>query len=253
MIKGLYAASAAMLAGMDRQALVAHNAANLDTPGFKQVMTSIESWYETPVVQPGQTTANGGALFYLGNMGLGADAGREYTDFSSGPMRSTQNPLDFAINGEGFFRIKTPNGERLTRDGRFLVDAQGNLVTVDGNFILDSGGQPMKIPAGTNPNEIGVAQDGTMFINGKQSGQLGIVNFADPHKDLERAEQNTFKAIGSPVKTNLGTVNQGYLESSNVNMVKLMATTRYYESAQTVVQNQDELLGKAIATLGRIG
>lgn len=252
MIKGLYAAASAMLAGINRQQAIAHDVANMDTPGFKQVMTSLDEFKVTEILKTNPNALSDPVAF-LGMLGLGVESAQDSTDFSQGGLKQTGNEFDLAIDGAGFFRVKTPNGERYTRDGRFIKDAQGNLTTVDGNLVLNAGGQPIKLPDG----EAAVAADGTITVDGAAAGQIGIASFTDPKTQLTRDGDNTFAASGAPSGTDKGMVAQGYLEMSNANatqlMTQLVEVSRSYEAAQQMVQNQDELLGKTIASLGRIG
>lgn len=252
MIKGLYAAASAMLAGVNRQQAIAHDVANMETPGFKQVLTSLEDFMNTNVNIANPNDPNR-TFSKLGELGLGVESVPDTTDFTQGGLMDTGNPLDVALDGPGFFRVKTPDGERYTRDGRFLVDSSGSLITVNGYAVLNSSGQPIKLPDG----EINFADDGTISVNGDAVGQLGIASFNDPRKELVRDDNNTFAALGTPTGTEKGMVVQAYLEGSNSNaaslMTQLVQVTRSYEAAQQLVSNQDELLGKTIASLGRIG
>jgi flagellar basal body rod protein FlgG len=272
MIKGLYAAASAMLADVNRQGVLAHNIANMDTPGFKQVLISLNDFYETPVVHPPESaTVPAGVpvpamlpfsasprLSYLGKLGLGVENDPEETDFADGGLQSTGQALDMAIQGLGFFRVETPSGERYTRDGRFQRDAAGQMVTVDGYRVLDANGQPIELP---EDGILSVANDGTLFVNGEEVGRLGIAYFANPETDLVRDLPNAFAAAGTvleqpPEGQAAGVVVQGFLEGANVNpgqlMTQMVQVTRHYEAAQQMVQNQDELLGRTIASLGRL-
>lgn len=250
MIKGLYAAASAMITGVYRQQAVAHDIANLDTPGFKQILTSLVDFDNTSAyTQPKQNSND--STVYLGELGLGVMAAEETTDFTQGTLKLTDSPLDFAVEGPGFFRIRTPDGERFTRDGRFSRDATGQLVTVDGNLVLSSAGQPIKLPEG----DVAVSLNGSITVNGVASGTIGLAFFEDT-STLIRQDQNTFSSTATPATTGGGSILQSTLEQSNVDSAKLMAQmieiSRSYQAAQTMVQNQDELLGKAISTLGRI-
>jgi len=252
MIKGLYAAASAMLAGINRQQAIAHDVANLDTPGFKQVLTSLDDFKLTQILKT-NPNAMADPVSYLGMLGLGVESVKDSTDFSQGGLQDTGNEFDLAISGEGFFRVKTPAGERYTRDGRFIKDALGNLTTVDGNQVLNSSGQPIKLTDG----ETVIAPDGTITVNGVAAGQIGVASFKEPKNELTRDGENTFTATGAPTGTDKGPISQGFLEMSNANptqlMTQLVEVSRSYEAAQQMVQNQDELLGKTIASLGRIG
>lgn len=252
MIKGLYAAASAMLAGMYRQQAIAHDVSNLETPGFKQVLTSLDDFVQTGInqVDPNDPME---IVNHLGNLGLGVETVPDITDYQQGGLKSTGNPLDLAIDGAGFFRVKTPDGDRYTRDGRFLRDANGSLVTVNGFNVLSASGGPIKIADG----EVGIGPDGAITVNGTAAGQIGIFSFKDQKLELTRDGENTFAAKGNPTGTEKGSIVQSYLEMSNSNptqlMTQLVEVTRSYEAAQQLVSNQDELLGKAIASLGRIG
>jgi flagellar basal-body rod protein FlgF len=252
MIKGLYAAASAMVTGVNRQKILAHNAANVDTPGFKEILTSLDDFENTSVVFS-QDGISGSPMHYVGNLGLGVQSGPDVTDYTEGGLKSTGHAYDFSINGSGFFRIKTPSGERYTRDGRFIRDVNNNLVTVDGYQVLDSNGQAIKLPEG-DPQ---VSSDGTIMVNGAAAGKIGIAAFKDPGTSLVRDEHNNFSAKTQPDTTvTTGLVRQGYLEMSNVNpsvlMTQMVTVARAYEAAQQMVQNQDELLGQSISTLGRL-
>ena len=189
-----------------------------------------------------------------GTLGLGTQIGKDHIDFTGGAMQDTGNSLDFAIQGNGFFRIKTADGERYTRDGRFIRDANNTLVTVDGNKVLDSTGQEITLPEG----DVVAAADGTLTVNGTEAGQLGFGMFTNPDQELQHTEGNLFTGpAASTNTTDVAQVSQGYLEASNADpsqlMTQLVEVARSYEAAQKLVQNQDELLGKTIASLGRIG
>lgn len=250
MIKGLYAAASAMLANLYRHGLLAHNIANVDTPGFKQVLTSLDDFKETAVIYPPGPSAGLANLRWIGNLGLGVQTSSEITDFVQGGLRNTGHPFDLAIQGAGFFRIQTPDGERYTRDGRFYRDIDGNLVTVDGYQVLDDGGQPINLPQG----EFSVSPEGVVRVNGEIIATLGLAAFEDPSAELSRDGPNTFAAEGGATSDAVGSVVQGYLEMSNANpaqlMTQMIAVARAYEAAQKMVQTQDELLGKAINSLG---
>lgn len=250
MIKGLYAAASAMITGVYRQQAVAHDIANIDTPGFKQILTSMTEFDNTSAyTQPNQNSND--QVAFLGNLGLGVMAAPETTDFSQGTLKNTDSPLDLAISGSGFFRIQTPEGERYTRDGRFSRDASGQLVTVDGNLVLSSNGQPIKLAEGN----VTITENGAIAVNGTAAGTLGLAFFEDI-TSLTRDGENTFISSATPATTGGGTILQSTLEQSNVDSARLMTQmieiSRTYQAAQKMVQNQDELLGKAISTLGRV-
>jgi len=254
MIKGLYAAASAMVAGVTQQKILSHNIANINTPGFKQAMTSLDDFTDTAVeFSPGNITHSLREQ-YVGRLGLGVETTPEMTDFTPGGINMTGQPLDVALDGPGFFRVRTPDGERYTRDGRFLRDASNQLTTVDGFLVLDQNGQPIHIPDG----EISIGLDGTIKVNNQNVARLSLAAFKDPEVELQRDPNhgNMFIAARNPTSQVVGQVHQGYLENSNANpaalMGQLVAVARAYEAAQQMVQNQDELLGKTIASLGQM-
>lgn len=250
MIKGLYSAASAMITGVYRQQAVAHDIANVDTPGFKQILTSLTDFDTTNAYTQHLSNSNTSPT-YLGDFGLGVMASPETTDFTQGTLKTTESPLDFAIEGEGFFRINTAAGERYTRDGRFSKDANGLLVTVDGNPVLSSTGQTIKLAEG----DVAVSPDGTISINGTGNVKIGLAFFEDL-TTLTRDGDNYFASSATPTATGGGSILQSTLEQSNVDSARLMTQmieiSRSYQAAQQMVQNQDELLGKAISTLGRV-
>lgn len=253
MIKGFYAAVSAMVMNASRQQLLAHNVSNLQTPGFKQVLNSVQDFQNNPVLYSPGNLLGSRSLATIGEVGLGTVFGPESIDFTQGGLMTTGHPFDLAIQGEGFFSVQTPDGVRYTRDGRFIRDAQNQLVTVDGYRVLNSGGQPIQIPDGVVSFEL----DGRIKVNGAEIGQLGLVRFESPEDELERDQGNLFSAAGQPTGEGEVRIVQGGLEMSNANptqlMTQLVEVARSYEAAMKMVQNQDELLGKTIASLGRIG
>lgn len=252
MIKGLYSAVSAMVMNAARQQVLSHNIANLQTPGFKQVLTTVTDFMPAQAVYTNENTLNQN-IEYLGTMGLGTQISEEYIDYGQGALLDTGNPLDFALQGNAFFTVDTPDGQRYTRDGRFLRDADNTLVTVEGYQVLDDAGQPITLPDG----DVSVSPAGELSVNGTAVAQLGIGVFANPETDLQHTEGNLFTGPAASTSQDPAQVVQGYLEESNANpsqlMTQLAEVARFYEAAQKMVQNQDELLGRTIAQLGRIG
>ncbi len=252
MIKGLYSAVSAMVMNANRQQVISHNIANVQTPGFKQILTTAQDFMQNQSVYAnGNLQAN--PVEYVGTLGLGTQLGEEFVDYGQGTMQSTSNPLDFALQGNGFFTVKTPDGNRYTRDGRFMRDADNTLVTVDGYQVLDDAGQPITVPDG----EVSVTPDGAISVNGTVAATFGIGVFANPETELQHTEGNLFTGPAASTGEDVPQVVQGYLETSNANisqlMTQLVEVGRSYEAAQKMVRSQDELLGKTIASLGRIG
>jgi flagellar basal-body rod protein FlgF len=267
MIKGLYSAVSAMITGLDRQALITHNAANIDTPGFKQIMMTMEEFEQTGVFTAQKSTnpasAFGGKvgfdenrfvdINYVGSHGLGVETALEETNLTQGALLNTEEPLDLAIEGSGYFKLQTPDGIVYTRDGRFNLNANREVVSVDGHYLMDENNQVITIPEGSI---IEVDASGTFFIDDQEVTKVTLVSFENELEVLERASDNTFTATIEPNGETIGSISQGYLESSNVNIAQLMtqmvSVVRSYEAAQQLVTIQDQLLGRSISTLGRI-
>ena len=256
MIKGFYAATSAMVANMNRQSALAHNIANLDTPGFRQILYSMEDWYVTTSFQASEEILPAMDVNHIhkpGYIGLGTQNSLPIDDFNQGTVKSTGLEFDLAIRGTGFFRVRTEAGERFTRDGRFHRDANNQLVTVDGFLVLDDNGQPITLPTNTT---IRIDETGTMYqTSGATVGQIGLAAFTDPQAELVRDGNNTFRADGGITAEDPGTVHQGNLEMSNATVESLMTQMvivgRAYEAAQRVVQMEDDTTGKLISNLSR--
>jgi flagellar basal-body rod protein FlgF len=253
MIKGLYSAVSGMMMNAAKQQVLSQNIANLNTPGFKQILATAEGFMQSQDVYSPQDASEVSGLTLLGQMGLGSQISQEYIDFTQGALQGTGNSMDFALQGNGFFKIKTADGDRYTRDGRFLRDVNNNLVTVDGNKVLDKTGKEIKLPEG----DITVAPDGTLSVNGTVATQLGIGVFTDPKTELQHTSGNLFSGPAASTSKEIPQVVQGFTEASNADpaqlMTQLVEVARSYEASQKLVQNQDELLGKAIASIGRLG
>lgn len=214
--------------------VVANNIANAATTGFRAEGV-IFSEYIQPVTR--------GASLSMGQGNV------RNTSFEQGGLTQTGGSFDFAIEGDGYFLIETPEGERLTRAGAFTPNAEGELVTYDGYRVLDIGGAPMFVPAGTN---IAVSGDGTLSADGVPLGQLGIVRPADD-KDLIRQGGVMFRAEGGYEPAGDARVMQGFVESSNVNAVgqlaRMIEVQRAYEMGQKFLEREDERVRAAMKAL----
>jgi len=251
MIKGFYAAASAMIARLNQQKLLSHNIANLNTPGFKGALTHLQEYLNVEAHNQPSDSLDPDQVKLLGRLGLGVETLPETTNFSQGALRATGERLDLAIEGEGFFQLQTPGGERYTRDGRFTLDAESQVVTVDGYFLLDENGQKITLPEGS----IRVDSTGEIMVDGASEAQINLAVFENPEEVLERDDNNTFIGSGAPDGEEPGSIQQGFLEMSNIDpavvMTEMAKVARTYEAAQKMVQSQDQLLAKAINTLGR--
>lgn len=180
-----------------------------------------------------------------------AHASARWVDLAQGGMTMTGGTLDLAIQGEGFFLIQTPDGERLTRAGAFTSSADGILTTHDGFAVLDAGSAPIQLPAGTR--DIVVAQDGTISVDGQPVAALGLWLPTDP-LDLHH-QSGTLFSTGEREAMDAVGIKQGFLESSNVSPIqeiaRMVEVQRAYEAGQRFLESEDERQRNTIQALGR--
>lgn len=174
------------------------------------------------------------------------------TSFLQGALSQTGNAFDVAIEGEGFFMVETPQGERLTRNGSFVVSAEGDLVNNDGLRVLDAGGAPIFIP----PDATGVAisGDGTISADGRLLGQIGVVAPLDKI-DLVREGGVLFRADGEIEPVEDPRLHQGFVEHSNVDpvseVVRMIEVQRAYEMGQSFLDAEHDRIRDAVKTFGQ--
>ena len=221
--------------------LTANNVANIATTGFRSEGLIFAEMVET-------LPTDGGSIAMT-------DARVRYTDFSQGELARTGGTFDFAIQGEGFFQIETPQGVRLTRSGSFLPDAANELVTSDGYRVLDLGGAPIFVPPAAS--DITVATDGTVSADGQPIAQLGVVRVEDQALLTREGGQFFVPTQGELLPSENAAVFQGFIEQSNVNPVieiaRLIEVQRAYERTQKMIEREDERIRNTIRTLGAAG
>lgn len=180
-----------------------------------------------------------------------ATASRRFIDLAPGEIRTTGNPLDFAIEGEGFFMVETAAGQRLTRAGAFSVNEIGELVTPEGARVLDEGGGAIIMPA--RARSISAAPDGSIIADGQPVARLGIA--AADAAFLVREGANVFRAEKGFEPLENARVRQFALEGSNVSAVseiaRLIEVQRTYESGQQLFQGEDDRIRRTVRELGR--
>jgi flagellar basal-body rod protein FlgG len=236
--------------------VISQNIANMTTVGYKRMRPEFRDLIYQNIVRPGTTSSEAGTIVPAGlQMGLGVRTGSVYRIHQQGSLQITDNPLDLAINGEGFFQIEMPNGETAyTRDGIFQVNQDGEIVTNMG-YPLQPG---FVVPE--DAIDIMISNDGLVQakIQGQVAlqdlGQLQIATFINP-AGLEAIGDNLFLEteasgganVGNPGTDNFGTVRQGAVENSNVNVVEeittLITAQRAYEMNSKVISTSDDMLG----------
>ncbi len=217
---------------------VANNIANLSTTGYRR-----EGVIFAEVVRA--LPVEGGAVAMT-------ETRARYTDELQGALVETGGRLDFAIEGDGYFTVLTPRGERLTRAGAFTRDAEDQIVNADGHVLLDEGGGPILIPP--DATSIGLAADGTLSADGAPIARLGLVRVTDPTR-LFREAGTVFRADGATEPVEDARVVQGFLEQSNVNpvgeMARMIEVHRAYEYGQKLMDQEDERIRLVVRVLGQ--
>lgn len=219
---------------------VANNIANISTTGFRREGVVFAEMVEALPTEGG-------------SVAMTAARGR-YTAEAQGTLVQTGGSLDMAIEGEGYFTVLTPQGERLTRAGAFARNADGEIVTPDGYPLLDEGGGAIAIPF--EAENVGISGDGTISVNGEPVARVGLVTVED-QTELFREAGTLFRADGGTIPLEEGRIAQGFLEQSNVNAVSEMArmimVQRAYEYGQKMMDNEDERIRLVVRVLGPQG
>jgi flagellar basal-body rod protein FlgG len=234
MDKGIYVALSGAVLQERRMEVLTDNLANVNTTGYKGQKPLFEASL------PDQ--------FRIRNFGR---LGEVATDYTQGVLQKTERKLDFAVRGDGFFVVETPTGKGYTRDGSFTVGTGGELLTREGYAVLGENG-PVKL----EPGDVTVDALGKLNSGGKTIGALKLGTFSD--LTVLRREGSVYKAAPGatelPVSPNTQ-VEQGYIETSNVNAVRAMTTMieaqRSYETHSKMIQSIDDLTRKSIDEVGR--
>ncbi|MCG7521701.1 flagellar hook-basal body complex protein [Ruegeria sp. Ofav3-42] len=222
---------------MNEMRLVANNIANANTTGYRaQGLVFSEFVRDMP-----------------GNPSLSMSRAEvRNTSLQQGVLTETGGQFDFAIEGDGFFMVETPAGNRLTRAGAFSPSADGDLVTMGGHRVLDSNGAPVFIPP--DAASIDVGSDGTLSVDGQLLGQIGVYRVADA-KTLVREGSTQFRAEGDIEPVEEPVVVHRFLEGSNVNAIaqvsRLVEIQRAYELGQSFLDSEHERMRGALKALVR--
>lgn len=222
-----------------RMDVIANNIANMTASGFKAETLLAE---QVPVDVGKRQTVN-----FVQDVAL-------VRDLAPGAMIPTNNPLDLAIEGEGYFVVATPQGERYTRSGQFRLSELGEITTASGNSVLDDGGAPLAVPAGSGP--IAIAPDGTVSTSDVVIGRLNIVKFEDA-QDLQKAGDGLYRTDQVPELAEDARTLQGLLEGSNVRpvveMTEMMSTVRAYQGTQKIIDSHHDLERRMIERMLEVG
>lgn len=219
--------------------VAANNISNQNTAGFKAERINFQEYLT--VIESEKPVDPYVSLVY------DADS---YTDFSPGSQQATHAPLDFAIDGEGFFAVQTEGGIQYTRDGHFGVNGFGELVNRDGHLVLDQGGSPILIDPEEGPVLLSV--EGELQQNSAPIAKLGVFDFED-RRTLRRDGGNLYRADSAPLEAFGAKIRQGFVENSNVQPIRAMTDmitiSRAYENAAKMIETSTELARNAVRTL----
>ncbi len=258
MIRGLFTAATGMIGQQLNLDTIANNLANVNTTGFKKSRVQFQDLiYET--LKPAGTETVDGQIIPEGiQVGHGVRPSSIAKNFTPGSLIQTGNPLDIAIEGDGFFQIQLPDGTTAySRDGSFKLDANGQIVTADG-FLLEPA-----IVVPVDYIQVAIGGDGVVSAivaddtAAQNLGQIELARFVNPagldarlgRNLLTETEASGPALIGQPRQDGLGSIEQGFLENSNVQVVEeilnLIVAQRAYEASSKVIQSSDEMLQTA--------
>jgi len=230
--------------------VITNNIVNAETRGFKQDKLLSRSFEEMLI-----SRTNDPAVLQqeriVGPLGTGVHVDEIFTNFIQGSLEQTNNNTDFAIVGDGFFVVNTPQGERYTRNGVFQIDANGRLVTQEGYPVQGVDGDIY-----VNSSNFSVDERGYVTSDGTLVGRVRLVSFAD--NGVLRKEGNSlyFNFGGGQLLESDALIKQGYAEGSNVDLteqiVNMIEVYRAYETNQRVIRTIDETLEKAVNEIGKV-
>ncbi|MGC3938127.1 flagellar hook-basal body complex protein [Roseobacter sp. EG26] len=217
--------------------IVANNIANAATTGYRQ---------EGLVFSEYVKSIDGASSLSMGQ------GNTRQTSFQQGALTQTGGTFDFAIEGDGFFLVETPSGERLTRSGAFSPNANGDLVTYDGYRVLDAGGAPVFVPPGAA--DVAVSADGTISSEGNPVGQIGVVLPTNP-QGMVREDGVMFRADDGYEPAEQARVLQRFVENSNVDSVtqltRMIEVQRAYELGASFLEAEDERVRQALRSMSQ--
>jgi flagellar basal-body rod protein FlgG len=259
MMQALYTAASGMQAQQTNIDTISNNLANVNTTGYRGNLARFQDLIYQELKAPGTPVGNSQTPVGI-DLGLGVKVSSNEKIFTQGSLQQTGNPLDVAIQGDGFFQITEPNGQiAYTRDGSFTEDANGQLVTSDGNFLTPN----ITVPA--NALQVNIGSDGTVtaLIPGQNQpqtlGQIQLVRFVN-NAGLSPQGQNLYFQTGAsgpptittPGLNGAGTLNGGFIEGSNVSVVNeivnMITAQRAFEANSKAVTTSDEMLQTAVNT-----
>jgi len=259
MERSLHTAATGMHAQQTNIDVISNNLANINTSGFKKSTAHFSTLFSQTLRAPGAKLSDGSVTPNGVQVGLGVELNSTVKSFAMGSLDNTANPLDLAVEGEGFFQVQLPDGQfAYTRAGNFQVDGQtGELVTSQGYSVFPN------INIGSNVAKIMISQEGIVSVvrGGASSqidevGNLRLARFVNPSGLSEMSDNLYSQTVASgpafendPMQAGFGSLRQGFLEQSNVKVVEeivnMISAQRAYEANSNVIRASDEMLRQA--------
>jgi len=264
----IYTALSGALAAEEKVNTIANNLANVNTAGFKKDSLTFRE-YLTELEKEDEVGIGARSSYkwddYHSLRGIDkafVDVDTREIDFAQGEITETGNPLDFAINGKGFFAVKMPSGIGFTRNGSFTVNSDGVLVTSEGYPVINGEGD-LTSPESTTEiaitgSRIDIDSEGNIYQDGRRTDKLSPVGFEDL-RGLSKAGSSIFinnDPVANPSKIEKSEIIQGSIEGSNVNavneMVEMIAANRAFESYQNIIKSFNEINEKSVNQVGKL-
>ena len=255
MVRGLYTAWTGLQNEQKRLDVIANNIANSATTGYKQEGVTSQSFDDMLAIKVRDYSVNKDEI--IGKMTLGVKVGEVYTNHGQGSIRVTGNTYDLALDGSGFFKMKVTDtlGNdhiRYTRAGNFTITKEGYVTDANGNRLQSEAGD-LIVPVDA---EVVFDKDGAVYANGELIDRISVTDFED-YQYLKKYAETMYEPVEGATEIEAeGSVLQGCLEQSNVNVVKemtqMIAITRAYEANQKIVQAMDATLDQAVNSVGRV-
>ena len=247
-----------MVNEQNRMDIMTNNLANASTVGYKKEGSTSQSFNDVLTVKIKDQSAGMRNAQKIGIKNPGVKIGENYTDYSQGSFRITDNTYDLALSGDGFFAIEFTDkaGEtdtKYTRAGQFTLNKDGYLVTEEGDYVLDTQNRRIRLNTLIDSQ---ITEDGTIYQNNRAVARIQVTDFAD-YNYLEKYGETYYQPIeGAKTIAANAQVKSGYLEMANVQivseMVNLISITRAYESNQKVIQTIDGSLDVAVNQIGKL-
>ena len=265
LVRSFESASKGMIALTEFLDNTAMNLANVNTTGYKKSELTFQNIYDAKVVENTGTLLCGNTR-NIGTLSMGSRADQLHYDFAPGAMQRTENPLDLAIEGDGFFKVQSPTGDvSYTRNGQFVLDSGSFIRTSEGDLLLDTLDRPIQIDfrevGFDDIKKITISEKGNIEINDRErktvlEPQIAVYDFQNKDTGIFNIGGSKFISrdndTNPPIQAEKFTIQQGMLEMSNANVIKEMINTinitRNYETLQKHVKTSGQMLSQAIST-----